>query len=107
MVPTIISVCIAAVSLIFVVLTFAVNRSNDSKQETREEDKVLNEIKESTTKTELKLDMLTTVINEIRADLKLMNNRVQDLEKELGIVKRDLVTAFKKIDAIEGRRGDR
>lgn len=107
MAPTIISLCIAAVSLIFVIITFAVNRNNDTKSDAKEEGKVLNDIKEGLTKAELKLDMLTNMVNEMRAEVKAMNTKVQDIDKELTIVKRDLKTAFNRLDELSERIGDK
>lgn len=89
--PTsIISVCIAGVSVLFVIINFARSASKDNDS-----------IKESLLKANMKLDQVCATTNETRTDIKSINNKVNDLEKEVEVVKRDVKVAFHLIDELK------
>ena len=96
MVSNIVPWGISAVSLLFVILTFYRNVSKDGKGE-------MEQIKESLIKANVKLDQVFNTTNETRSDIKAMNAKIQSIDKELEIVKRDVATAFVRIDEIKDK----
>lgn len=87
---------ISAVSLLFVILTFYRNVAKDGKGE-------MEQIKESLIKANVKLDQVFNTTNETRSDIKAMNAKIQSIDKELEIVKRDVATAFIRIDELKDK----
>ena len=74
--------------------------NKDKKQEILEDDAKLDGIKESLLKANMKLDQVCNVTNETRTDIKALNKDLADLDKEVVILKRDLKTAFSRIDEL-------
>jgi len=98
---------ISILSLLFVILTFIRNGRKDEKEQDEKEGLKFDGIKESLLKANMKLDQVCATTNETRSDIKAMNTQIQSLDKELAIVKRDLKTAFTRIDEIrENRKGE-
>lgn len=91
---------ISFVMLIFSVMTYARNGSNDKKVEMMEENDRDKAIQQSLIKMDVKIDQLCSTTNETRSDIKAMNSKVSDLDKEVAIVKRDIKTAFTQIDEL-------
>lgn len=73
------------------------------KSEIQEDDRKFDGIKESLLKANMKLDQVCATTNETRSDIKGMNLKIQSLDKELEVVKRDVQTAFVKIDELKER----
>lgn len=96
-ITSIISICIACGSLIFVVINYGTGRHDKSDSENEE-------IKTSLIKCNMKLDQLCATTNAIQTDIKAMQNRMNDVEKNVSVMQRDLQTAFLRIDEI--KRGD-
>jgi len=91
---------ISILSLLFVILTFIRDGKKSEREQDEKESSKFSGIKEDLLKANLKLDQVCATTNETRSDIKAMNNQIQTLDKELTIVKRDLKTAFKRIDEI-------
>ena len=96
-ITSIISICIACGSLIFVAINYGTGRHDKADGETEE-------IKTSLIKCNMKLDQLCATTNAIQTDIKAMQSRMNDVEKTIGIMQRDLQTAFMRIDEL--KRGD-
>lgn len=94
---------ISAMSLLFVILTYVRNGNKDKKNEIKEEDLVMNGIKESLLKVNMKLDQVCSTTNETRTDIKSLNKDMKDLDIRLVIVERDLKTAFHQLEEINHR----
>jgi len=88
---------IAVCGFIFTAYNFWAAR----KKEAVEANSRLEEIRESLLKCNMKLDTVCATTNETRSDIKAMNNQIQELDKELSVVKRDLKTAFSRIDELK------
>lgn len=80
---------ISAGSLLVAFLAYVRNVGNDNSKE-----------HESLIKMNVKLDQICATTNETRSDIKSMNTSIQEHDKRLTIVERDIKTAFKKIDDI-------
>lgn len=96
-ITSIISICIACGSLIFVAINYGTGRHDKTDSETEE-------IKTSLIKCNMKLDQLCATTSAIQTDIKAMQSRVNDVEKTIGVMQRDLQTAFIRIDEL--KRGD-
>lgn len=92
---------ISAVSLLFVILTYVRNGNKDKKNEIREEDLVMNGIKESLLKVNMKLDQVCSTTNETRTDIKSLNKDMKEMDVRLVIVERDLKTAFHQLEEMK------
>ena len=88
---------IAVIGFVFTAYNFYSAR----KKEALESSARLEEIRESLIKCNMKLDTVCATTNETRADIKAMNTQIQELDKELSVVKRDLKTAFTRIDELK------
>lgn len=101
-----VSLLIAVIGCLIGVYGFLQSR----KKDTQEEDRSQFDIREDLLKANIKLDSVCSVTNEIRTDIKSMQNRQNQMDQELAIVKRDIETAFIRIDEIremaKEKRGD-
>jgi len=93
---------ISVLSLLFVIMTFIRNGHKDEKEQDEKTDAKFDGIKESLLKANMKLDQVCATTNETRSDIKAMNSQIQALDKEIVVVKRDLKTAFNRIDELRG-----
>lgn len=79
---------------------FARNKKSDIVAE----EKTTSDIHEALLKLNLKTDQICATTNETRTDIKAMQQQVNALDKEVGIVKRDLQTAFMRIDELRDKQ---
>lgn len=93
---------ISGLSLLFVILNYARTGKKDNEEALHKEDQKFDGIRESLLKVNMKLDQVCSTTNETRSDIKAMNTKVTELDKELEVVKRDLHTAFARIDELKG-----
>lgn len=91
---------ISAVSLLIAFLTFMRNSNNDSRERLIEDNQKMDNINQSLIKVNMKLDQACNTINELRIDIKSLNTSVQDLDRRVTILERDLKTAFVRIDEL-------
>ena len=96
---------ISALSLLIVVLTYFRTGTKQRKDELMEDEAKLDGIKESLLKANMKLDQVCATTNETRADIKSLNKDLANVEKEVIVIKRDLKTAFNRIDELKERVG--
>lgn len=94
---------ISAMSLLFVILTYVRNGNKDKRNETKEEDLLMNGINQSLLKVNMKLDQVCSTTNETRTDIKSLNKDMKDIDIRLVIVERDLKTAFHQIEEMNHR----
>ena len=92
---------ISALSLLFVILTYVRNGNKDKRIETKEDDIVMNGIRESLLKVNMKLDQVCSTTNETRTDIKSLNKDLQNLAVRVAVVEKDLKTAFNLIDGLK------
>ena len=106
MTPQVISVIIAAVVMVFAILTFAFTRRKDTKEEDRMDHDAAQESREKLIRIDLKLDQINKSTTEINQEVKLLNNKIVEHDKKLAVIERDLGTAFIRIDELKGRSND-
>lgn len=94
---------ISIISLLILILTFVRNGNKDMKEEIKDDDRRFDGIRESLLKANMKLDQVCATTNETRSDIKSMNLKIQSLDKEIEVLKRDVQTAFIRIDELKER----
>lgn len=100
------TVSIAFVVAIIGFIISLANFFNDQKKNTQGEDAKMEEIRTSCLKANLKLDSVCGTLTDIKTDVKAMQKQVNDAQQEIAVVKRDLKTAFNRIDDINKRLGN-
>lgn len=93
---SIISVGVAAGSLLFVILNYFKNNGKDHDAEV-----------ENKIKVNVLLDQINNTTTSIQADIKAMQSNLSAMDKRITIVERDIKSAFHKIDEIkENMKGE-
>lgn len=101
MAGTIISLCVSGAMLIVSVITFILARHKDTKETVKEEAENAQQIRESLIRQDLKLDQISKTATETSQEVKAMNGKIVEHEKEIAVIKRDLNTAFIRIDELK------
>lgn len=91
---------ISGVMLIFAILTYARAGHKDEMKDKAEVQAKLEVLSEALIKANLKLDQVYATTNEMRADVKTLNNSLTEMDKRLSRVENDLKTAFMRIDEL-------
>lgn len=100
--PTIsVALIISLVSVTIAVVTFFRNINKDTKTDSQTREREMSDLKEALIKANIKLDQVCATTSETRTDIKATNLKIQELDKELAVIKRDISIAFNRIDAIE------
>lgn len=97
---SIISLCFSGVMLIISMITFILTNVRQSKTTVKEHEKELAELQAGIFKANMKLDTVCATTNETRADIKAMNTTLVEHGEEIAVIKRDLKTAFNRIDEV-------
>lgn len=94
---------ISLISLIIVILTYVRNGNKDRRTEINEDNLVMNGIKESLLKVNMKLDQVCATTNETRSDIKSLNKDMTEIDRRVSMMERDIKTAFNAIDELKGK----
>ena len=94
---------ISALCLLFTIITFARNGRKERKQEYQEEDAKIDGIKESLLKANMKLDTVCATTNETRTDIKAMDKTMQEFDKRVTGIEKDMKTMWIRIDELKGK----
>lgn len=92
---------ISALSLLFVILTYARSGKKEAKQDVKENDEALTGIRESLIKVNLKLDQVCNTTNEIRTDNKALAKDLQALDNRVTCVENDVKNIHSFLDALK------
>ena len=95
-----IKTAISAVMMIIGVSTFIIAQVRNSKSSVKEHEKELADLQAGVFKANMKLDQVCVTTNETRADIKAMNKTLAEHGEEIAVIKRDLKTAFNRIDEV-------
>lgn len=90
----IISVCIAGIAVGVSIISFFTGRKDKSSDK-------LTSMETSLIKLNIKLDQLCNTTNETRTDIKAMDSKLVQMDKEVELLKLDVKTAFIRIDEIK------
>jgi peptidoglycan hydrolase CwlO-like protein len=91
---------ISAIAMIVGVTTFILAQVRNGKTDIKEDEKELSEMRSGIFKANMKLDQVCATTNETRADIKAMNKTLAEHGEEIAVIKRDLKTAFNRIDEV-------
>ena len=97
---SIIGLVFSGVMLLISAVTFAITNIRQSKTTVKEHEKELAELQSGIFKANMKLDQVCVTTNETRADIKAMNKTLAEHGEEIAVIKRDLKTAFIRIDEV-------
>lgn len=100
LVVSIISACIALASVIVTIIIFRTNRKDKMNDKSNDKSEMM---EKNLLKMDMKIDQIFTTTNETRTDIKVMTNQINELDKAVAIVRRDVSTAFKRIDELRER----
>lgn len=98
-----IALIIAVGGFAITILNFISNNRSAIRKSTKEEDSTMEDIRTSCIKQNVKLDNISAAIGDIKADVKATQKQLSDSTTEIAVIKRDLKTAFSKIDSLEER----
>lgn len=104
---SIISLSFSGVMLIMSVINFFLARKSDIKKDTTEDERELSALREGIFKANMKLDQVCATTNETRTDIKAINNSINEIDKRVIVVERDLKTAFRRIDELKECKADK
>lgn len=94
---------ISLVSLIIVIVTFVKNSKKDTKREYAEDTAVINGIKESLLKANLKLDQVCATTIETRSDIKAMSEYLNAVEKRVSVLENTMQTVWVRFDELKAQ----
>ncbi len=98
---------ISAVMMIVGISTFIIGNVRASKKQTEEEQKEMYSLREGIFKANIKLEQICSTTNETRSDIKAMDQKVIHQGEEIAVIKRDLETAFMRIDELRENKEDK
>lgn len=97
---SIISLCFAGIMMILNVTIFIITRVRDTKKDASTNAEGFASLREGILKANLKLDQVCSTMNETRSDIKAMDKKMTEHSEAIAILKRDLETAFIRIDEL-------
>lgn len=97
---TIISLAFSGVMMIIGVTTFIITQARAGKKDTAEQIEEKATLKEGIFKANMKLDQLCATTTETRTDIKSMTAILNEHGESIAVIKRDLETAFMRIDEL-------
>lgn len=104
---SIISLSFSGVMLLISLINLFIAQARNSKKDTEEDQKELYSLREGIFKANLKLEQICATTNETRADIKAMDQKVIHQGEEIAVIKRDLETAFMRIDELRENKEDK
>lgn len=104
---SIISLSFSGVMLLVSLINFFIARKDNIKKNTEEDERELASLREGIFKANMKLDQVCATTNETRTDIKAINNSINEIDKRVIVVERDLKTAFIRIDELRECKEDK
>lgn len=98
---------ISAVSITFVIITFAINRRRELKKDTETATSATNDINKSLIELKLTLAQVNTNTIETRADVKAMNKQIGEHGEQIAVMKSDISKAQKDIENLQRCKVDK
>ena len=92
---------ISGVSLLFVILTYVRTLIKDTKHQSEEDNSKIDNINQSLIKANMKLDQTCQQLSELRLDVRNLSSSINEIDRRVTILERDVKTAFNKIDEIK------
>ena len=92
---------ISGVSLLFVILTYVRTLIKDTRKQSEEDNSKIELINQSLIKANMKLDQTCQQLSELRLDVRNLSSSINEIDRRVTILERDIKTAFNKIDEIK------
>lgn len=92
---------ISGISLLFAVFTYVRNIIKDSKQNTAEDAAKMDIINQGLIKANMKLDQTCQALTELRLDVRSLSSSLNEMDRRVTILERDVKTAFNRIDELK------
>ena len=94
---------ISGAALLVTILTYMRNGKKDSRDQLLEEAGKIDTINQSLIKANMKLDTACASIGELRLDVKALSSSINEMDRRVTILERDVKTAFVRIDELKER----
>ena len=104
---TIISLCFSGVMMIVGVVTFILTNVRQTKKDTATNERQFMGIREDLLTVKLKIEEMSTSVNEMRAAVKEISTSVGEIDRRLIITENSLKTAFIRIDELRASIADK
>ena len=92
---------ISGISLLFAVFTYVRNIIKDNKQNTAEDAAKMDIINQGLIKANMKLDQTCQALTELRLDVRSLSSSLNEMDRRVTILERDVKTAFNRIDELK------
>ena len=92
---------ISGASLLFVILTYVRTLIKDTRKQSEEDNSKIEQINQSLIKANMKLDQTCQQLSEFRLDVRNLSSSINEIDRRVTILERDVKTAFNKIDEIK------
>lgn len=92
---------ISGASLLFVILTYVRTLIKDTRKQSEEDNSKIEQINQSLIKANMKLDQTCKQLSELRLDVRNLSSSINEIDRRVTILERDVKTAFNKIDEIK------
>ena len=92
---------ISGISLLFAVFTYVRNIIKDSKQDTADDAAKMDLINQGLIKANMKLDQTCQALTELRLDVRSLSSSLNEMDRRVTILERDVKTAFNRIDELK------
>ena len=92
---------ISGASLLFVILTYVRTLIKDTRKQSEEDNSKIEQINQSLIKANMKLDQTCQQLSELRLDVRNLSSSINEIDRRVTILERDIKTAFNKIDEIK------
>lgn len=92
---------ISGISLLFAVFTYVRNIIKDNKQNTAEDAAKMDLINQGLIKANMKLDQTCQALTELRLDVRSLSSSLNEMDRRVTILERDVKTAFNRIDELK------
>ena len=92
---------ISGVSLLFVIFTYVRTLIKDTRKQSEEDNSKIEQINQSLIKANMKLDQTCQQLSELRLDVRNLSSSINEIDRRVTILERDIKTAFNKIDEIK------
>lgn len=100
MTTSIVSLIFSGIMMLVGVTTFIITQYRSAKKDTVQSQQEQASVREGVFKANLKLDQLCATVNDIKTDIKSMDAKLADHSQAIAVLKRDLETAFMRIDEL-------
>ena len=97
---------ISLVSVVIALLSFLRNGKKEDREDIQKEESRFDGIKEGLLKANMKLDTVCATTNETRADIKSMNRDLNNIDRRVTGLERDMKTVFNTINELKGRTSE-